>query len=64
MEAIMDTILYECMQCHTISPFDDFEDLECDGDIWGLCPHCGQTGMILEVDTSEPADKIKDVHVF
>ena len=41
MEAIMDTILYECMQCHTISPFNDFEDLECDGDIWGLCPHCG-----------------------
>ncbi len=61
MEAIMDTILYECMKCHTISPLDDFENLEWDSDIRGLCPHCGQTGMILEVDTS---DKFKDMHVF
>jgi len=41
---------YECMKCGNISDLDTYEDTECDGDVWGICPKCETFTMILEVD--------------
>lgn len=45
--------LYECRHCGNISDLDTYEDLECDGDIWGICPKCKTNGLILEYEISE-----------
>ena len=40
--------IYECLACHHQALLDQFKDLDCDGDILGTCPKCGQHGLILE----------------
>jgi oligoribonuclease NrnB/cAMP/cGMP phosphodiesterase (DHH superfamily) len=41
--------VYECAKCGERSPLDEFEDTECDGDVWGTCPKCGKHTMIFDV---------------
>ena len=41
---------YECMNCHSIHNLDEYEDTECDGDVFGKCPTCNKTSVLIEVD--------------
>ena len=41
---------YECMKCHSIHNLDEYEDTECDGDVFGKCPTCNKTSVLIEVD--------------
>ena len=41
---------YECMNCHSIHNLDEYEDTECDGDVFGVCPTCNKTSVLIEVD--------------
>ena len=40
---------YECLLCSEHSPLSEFKDTEFDGDLFGVCPCCGQYAMIQEV---------------
>ena len=41
---------YECMKCHSIHNLDEYRDTECDGDVFGKCPICNKTSVLIEVD--------------
>ena len=41
---------YECMNCHSIHNLDEYKDTECDGDVFGKCPTCNKTSVLIEVD--------------
>ena len=41
---------YECMNCHSIHNLDEYEDTECDGDVFGKCPTCNKTSVLIEAD--------------
>ncbi len=41
---------YECMNCHSIHKLDEYEDTECDGDVFGKCPTCNKTSVLIEVN--------------
>ncbi len=41
---------YECMNCNSIHNLDEYEDTECDGDVFGKCPTCNKTSVLIEVD--------------
>ena len=41
---------YECMNYHSIHNLDEYEDTECDGDVFGKCPTCNKTSVLIEVD--------------
>ena len=41
---------YECMNCHSIHNLDEYKDTECDGDVFGVCPTCNKTSVLIEVD--------------
>lgn len=39
---------YKCIKCNHIEYISKFEDVECDGDIMGICPNCKQYAVLLE----------------
>ena len=41
---------YECMKCNSIHNLDEYENTECDGDVFGKCPTCNKTSVLIEVD--------------
>ena len=41
---------YECMKCHSIHNLDEYRDTECDGDVFGKCPTCNKTSVLVEVE--------------
>lgn len=41
---------YECMNCHSIHNLDEYKDTECDGDVFGKCPTCNKTSVLIEAD--------------
>lgn len=41
---------YECMNCHSVHNLDEYEDTECDGDVFGKCPTCNKTSVLIEVE--------------
>ena len=45
--------IYQCSHCDEQSSLNKFEDTECDGDVWGRCPKCGEYVMIFEVISEE-----------
>lgn len=38
---------YECIKCNHIAYAMEFEDVECDGDIMGICPNCKQYAVLI-----------------
>ena len=41
---------YECLNCHSIRNLDEYENTEYDGDVFGKCPICNKTSVLIEVD--------------
>lgn len=50
---------YQCIKCNHISYTMEFEDVECDGDVMGVCPNCKQYAVLVE-----PLDTNKDDNLF
>ncbi len=62
--------LYECINCNTIADIDKFKDVECDGDINGICPKCKKYVIMLDnplniknIEDSKLYDTIYEVQV-
>ena len=41
---------YECVNCNSIHNLDEYKDTEYDGDVFGKCPICNKTSVLIEVD--------------
>lgn len=39
---------YQCIKCNHITYAMEFEDVECDGDVMGICPNCKQYAVLVE----------------
>ena len=39
---------YQCIKCNHIAYAMEFEDVECDGDVMGVCPNCKQYAVLVE----------------
>lgn len=50
---------YQCIKCNNIAYAMEFEDVECDGDIMGICPNCKQYSVLIE-----PLDRNRDEKLF
>lgn len=50
---------YKCIKCNHIAYTMEFEDIECDGDVMGICPSCKQYAVLIE-----PLDRNRDNKLF
>ena len=49
---------YQCIKCNHIAYAMEFEDVECDWDVMGVCPNCKQYAVLVEQLDTNADDKL------
>ena len=52
--------LYECSKCDHVGTSEAFEDVECDGDVCGICPCCKNYTIMIEVSKTEVGEYLNN----
>lgn len=52
--------LYECSKCDHVGTSEAFEDVECDGDVCGICPCCKNYTIMIEVSKTEEGEDLNN----